>query len=244
MARTFHSGELVPSWRFEAESDARGFWTGWQEFSAPKGHAGELLPEKGSVWNYFTFMTVVKRKIIGMEGELVRVMVFYEGANTSGGEGGEGGVEAVYSLRVALSEEPISTHPRYVDALTAADIMEAYELATNPPREKEGTGIKVVDTAEWDPLKIELYEDLQKGIEAYRDPKVTWTKRWVDEALPTNLNEIGDISTPEGDPPAVANDRNWIFGGLTSDQRGEVYELEATWELSGRGGWLERYYGE
>jgi hypothetical protein len=241
MAKVHDDGDLTKNYRFEATSDRRGLWKGWQEFSCQKDRVGVLLPYIGSSWELFPFMAVTDRQIVGTEGGMCRVRVNYEGANTGGGAGGGGGPVEVYSLRVTLSEEPITTHPRY-DDLDDADIVEAYELATNPPREKDGKSLKEIDTSGWDPLKIELFEDVQKGIEAYRDPKVSWVKKWVDDQLPTNLNDIGEISTPEGDPPTVAAGRNWLFTGLQSDERGGVYELEATWELSGKGGWNTRYY--
>ena len=116
------------------------------------------------------------------------------------------------------------------------------ELATNPPRGEDGKTVKEPDTTGWAVEKLELYNDTKKGIEAYREPRVTWSKRWISKEKPTGLNDIGNIDTTDGDPPQVSSGRNWLNVGIRSRERGKVYENEVTWELSGRGGWLARYY--
>jgi hypothetical protein len=242
MGQTITNGGLNAQFNFEATRDRRGFWTGWQEFHCERDVLATVIPNTGASWELIPFMKVVECKIVGHEGRISTLRVNYEGA--SPGEGFGGGPEPEYVLAIAVSDEPIGSHPRYVDDLTAEQIAEAVELARNPPRSKDGKTVEEVDTDGWPALQVELYEDIQRGIESYRDPKVTWTARTIETAIPENLNEVGDISVPDGDVPAVAASRNWLFTGMTSRERGDVFEIDKTWELSGRGGWLERYYGE
>lgn len=240
-AQVYDDGNLTGTTDWSAKSDQKGLWTGSQEFFCQRDNIGTLLPSIGASWSLFPWMYVTDREIIGEGGKMVRLRLTFEGANMDNASGGGGVPVPQYSLRVSLSEEPLTTHPRY-STLSKDDIIEAYTLATDPPRSEDGKSVLEISTTGWPALKIELYEKLQNGVEAYRDPKVSWVKKWVDDELPTNLNTIGEIGTPPGSPPAVAADRNWLFAGLQSDERGGVYELEETWELSGKGGWDENLY--
>lgn len=240
MGQTIHSGELIPTPNFRFSRDQAGLWTGRQEYHCPKNELARLIPGRGEAHHFMTFMGVSKVEIVGMAGQLVKMSVEYAGYQPGEDDAGESD-EAEYTLALSTSEEPIETHPRY-DALSDFDIQEARELALNPPKPADGKKITEVDTTGWDPLKVELFEDLRKGLEAYREPRVTWTKRWVSNARPDDLNRIGEIDVPEGSPPAPAAGRNWLNAGITSRERGEVFENEMVWELSGRGGWSTRYY--
>jgi len=175
-----------------------------------------------------------------LEG-LVVITAHYAGASFGGGAGGL--PEDEYYLEVSTSEEPIETHHRY-DELDPQDILEAVELARNPPKSEDGKKVVKAATKNWDPKKLELYKDARKGIEAYREPRVTWTKRWVSKESPAGLNKIGEIDDPDGDPPAVAAGRDWLNMGIRSRLRGKIHENEITWELSGRDGWNENYYSD
>lgn len=238
MSDRFHPGGLIPTPNFSFTRDQAGLWTGTHEFHCPKEELAALIPSRGEAHHFIGFLGVSKVTINGMAGALIRMIVHYAGYQP--GEDGES-EEAEYTLSLSTSEEPIETHPRY-DALSDFDIMEAVELARNPPKSADGKKVREVDTSGWDALKVELYQDIQAGLEAYREPRVTWTKRWVSDQRPQNLNAIGEIDTPEGSPPPVAAGRNWLNAGMTSRERGEVFENEITWELSGRGGWNTRYY--
>lgn len=237
--RIFHPGNLVPMPGFKARRDRAGLWTGTQEYHCRERELLKLLPRQGSPHPKFGFLALDEVSFDIVQDGLVKITGGYAGASFGGGAGGE--PEDEYFLEVSTSEEPISTHHRY-DALSAQDILEAVELASNPPRSEDGKKILEPDTSGWGAEKLELYGDTKKGIEAYREPRVTWTKRWISKASPTGLNDIGKIDTPEGDPPEAAAGRNWMNIGLRSRIRGKVYENEVSWELSGRGGWLARYY--
>ena len=242
MGDRFHPGGLRPTHNFDFTRDQAGLWTGFHEHHCTKEELAAVIPAKGSPHHFMNFLGVSKVKITGMEGRFVKVMVHYAGFQASRDDEGVS-AEAEFTLTLSTSEEPIETHPRY-DDLSDFDVREATELARNPPKSRDGKKVLEPKTDESDPLKLELYNDLRKGLESYREPRVTWTKRWVSDQRPEDLNRIGEIDTPEGDPPAVAQGRDWLNAGLTSLERGDVFENELSWELSGRGGWDERYYGD
>ncbi len=237
--KIIHPGNLVPMPGFRARKDRAGMWTGSQKYHCKENELASLLPRQGSVHPKMDFMALDEVEFEIMQEGLVIVTGHYAGASFGGGAGGV--PEDEFSLEISTSEEPIQTHFRY-ESETAEDIVEAVELATNPPLEDDGKSVAEIDQTGWSALKVELYDDVRKGIESYREPRVSWTRRWVSQSKPTGLNEIGKIGTPDGDPPAIAAGRNWLNMGMRSVQRGEIFENEVTWELSGRGGWLARYY--
>ena len=139
-----------------------------------------------------------------------------------------------------MSEEPLETHPRYVDNLEVEEIQDAVDKATNPPKDSEGE-LEEVDQTGWGDGKIELYDFLAGGLVSYRDPKVSWSESWVDNDMP-NLNKIGEIEEPAGNPPALAAGRNWLLSGIKMVPRGGVFECSKVYEASGRGGWKTELY--
>jgi hypothetical protein len=245
MGRLIHPGELIATPNFNFTRDQAGLWTGTHEFHCPKNELARLIPGKGERHHFLEFLGVSEVTIAGLAGNLVRLVVGYAGFQASFERGDESGESdlAEYTLTLSTSEEPVETFSEY-DSLSAFDIQEAAELARNPPKPADGKEVKEVDKTGWDPLKVRLFDDLRSGLEAYREPRVIWTKRWVSDARPNNLNRIGEIDTPEGNPPPVAAGRNWMNVGVVSRERGAVFENELSWELSGRGGWNAFYYGE
>ncbi len=238
-----HPGNLVAMPGFKASKDNAGLWTGTQMYHCKESELLNLMPRQGSPHPKFPYLALETVSFEIFQEGLAKITAGYAGA--SFGFDGSEEPEEEYNLDISTSEEPLSTHHRYTDpngGLPAQDILEAVELATNPPRSEDGKQVKEPDISTWNQLKKDLYDDTKKGIEAYREPRVTWSKRWISKEKPTGLNDIGKIKAPEGDPPQVAAQRNWLNIGIRSRERGKVYENEITWELSGRGGWLARYY--
>ena len=242
--KIYHPGNLVAMPGFKASKDNAGLWTGTQMYHCKESELLNLMPRQGSPHPKFPYLALETVSFEIFQEGLVKITAGYAGA--SFGFDGSEEPEEEYNLDISTSEEPISTHFRYTNpagGLSAQDIREALELARNPPRSEDGKKVKQPDTSTWNPLKKELYEDTKKGIEAYREPRVTWSKRWISKEKPTGLNDIGkSVAAPEGDPPQAAANRDWLNIGIRSRERGKVYENEITWELSGRGKWLSRYY--
>jgi hypothetical protein len=235
----YTSGELVKQFNWEAARDKKGIWTGFQEYHCLREDIGAFLPAVGAAWEMFPFMTAVDVRMTGTEGGFCRMRIIFEGAAYE--NDGDGEAAAEYVLAVTVSGEPLPTHPRY-DDLTPQDKMEAAELAANPPRSEDGKQVLEPDISAWSELKIELYNDLQSGIEAFEEIKATWTKSWVTNDMPTSFPDIGKISVPDGPLPNMGFDRDWKNGGVTTSARGKAVEIQQKWDLSGRGGWSNRYY--
>ncbi len=237
-----HPGELVSMPGFKAKRDKAGLWTGEQKYHCQERDLARLLPKRGAAHPKFGFLGVDEVEFEIMQDGVVIVSAMYAGASFEDEEEGEPTAE--YSLDVTTSEEPIETHPRYSsdEGLSPEDISEAVELARNPPKTDDGKEVAEVDTGEWEELKVELYDVVRSGLESYREPRVTWTMRWVSDERPDDLNTIGEIDDPAGNPPEAGKGRNWLNAGIRSTERGGVFDNERVWDLSGRGGWDERFY--
>lgn len=241
---TFHGRGLQKKFGLKLSRDKMGLWSGTQVYTCLREELARVVPSQGSEHEDFPFLTVEEiESVEGLEGGIMKIVARYAGAL---GLYGDEDVAAEnipeYNLEVTTSDEPLATHPKY-DELDVQDRAEAVELATNPPMEDDKETLKEIDTSDWAENKIELYEKIRSGVEAFRDPKVVWTKRWVSQELPSNLNNTGEIDSPGGSEPAVAADRNWLYLGARTRIRGKVYEIEESWELSGRGGWDDDLYG-
>lgn len=239
---TFDPGGLTKTPDFRTSRDKTGLWTARQVFYCQKTLFTTLVPERGDEHPDFDYLIAEEVSVTEEEGKWMKIEVTYYGALGTGGT--EADIEAAnppeYTRDITLSEEPLETHPRYVDALAVDDIREAVELAKNPPKEEDGT-LQAVDQTGWDALKVELYELLQGGQESYREPRLVYRKRWVSTSDPGATN-AGKIQTPDGTPPTLPAGYNWLNAGERSTQRGNIYENEVIWESSGRGGWNTDLY--
>ena len=52
-----------------------------------------------------------------------------------------------------------------------------------------------------------------------------------------DLNKIGEIDTPDGPVPELAQGRTWLRNGATQTQEGGSFRIEVEWLASDRGGW-------
>tara|TARA_R110002167_G_scaffold82978_1_gene226007 strand:- start:6074 stop:6799 length:726 start_codon:yes stop_codon:yes gene_type:complete len=234
-----HPGGLVAMPGFQARRDGAGLWTGTQKYHCRENELARVMPRQGASHAKMNFMAVDEVEFEILQEGLCVVTAHYAGASFGGGAGGE--PEDEYILAISTGEEPVGVHHRY-EGLSDFDVAEAVELGSNPPKTITGMKLREVDQTGWPALKSELFQDVQRGMESYFEPRATWTRRWVSEEVPSELNEIAKISTPTGSPPPPGAGRNWLNMGIRSQQRGKVYENEMTWELSGRGGWDEKYY--
>ncbi len=222
--------------------DKRGFWSGTQVYFLHRDYLMTLTPANGSAHPDYDWLKLETVAASDGEGDWLKLDCEYAGIDASLENADPNDPpQPVYTLDLALSEEPLETHPRYVDALDEDDLQEAVTKAKSPARDSDGELVEV-DTTGWSSEQVELYNSLRRGFDKFRDPKVTWTMEWVSDARPGNLNDIGEIDNPAGNPPAVAAGRNWLFSGLTSVERAASFENTKVWELSGRGGWDTTIY--
>lgn len=239
-------GRLVKNWNFNIERTKEKIWTVVQTYHCHVDDTVSLMPSIGSRHPDFNFCKLEDVNVSGMEGDWVDMQARYIGVDPD--------AEDVYTrgLRMNTGEEHVATSPYFSD-VPEADRNEAVKLATQPPKNKDGQ-VKLIDTTGWDEIggngddrgnKLELYDMIRGGIEAYLEPRIEFFHRYGAEEMPTDLNDIGKRGAiPEGSPTINAS-REWLFTGYNiTEKSAEVFDIEKTWLLSGRGGWNEKLYPE
>jgi len=236
--------DVVTSEQFNATRDKRGLWVGDQTFYIRTAVLLTNLPAIGAVHPVLDWMTLEDLEITGEEGGYTQAVGKYVGSSeVDFGEfdDDQGEEFAEYTLDIVTSEEPLEVHPRYFDVLTVDQIQIASKQAKEPPVDADNKPI-AVDQTGWHAQQIELYDYLRRGREVYKDPKVTWTKSWISGERASNLASIGKIEVPPGNPPPADPGSNWLNDGIRSTERGDVFENNQIWILSGKGGWDANHY--
>lgn len=82
------------------------------------------------------------------------------------------------------------------------------------------------------------------GVEAWRVPAIIWNHNFTASKLPVGIVEqLGTIAqTLAGDPPPLSAGRNWLCVRVRAKQRGNIWQITTSWELSGPHGWVEEMY--
>ena len=87
---------------------------------------------------------------------------------------------------------------------------------------------------------------IARGFHTYKFPTFTWEKTWDSTVSLTadEVNNLGYIDLPDGDPPAIDGDRDWMLVNASQEQEGLKFRCTKEWELSDRGGWSADIYLE
>ena len=166
------------------------------------------------------------------EGEVLAVSSKYMGKIQEGQDPDEPDGDATFpktQLRITTSDEPLLTHVRY-DELDA-------EERKNLARILAGSDDEDLESLITSDLGREALIKINKGIVAYRDPKVEFVRSYTSNTPLSDLNNIGKIDNNPDDAPTVSAGRSWLFSGANQDHQSTTYDIQLVWELSGRGGW-------
>lgn len=231
-------GRLYPQPGYSVQIDKEGKWTATQVFLCHRNSAVSLMPRPGTVHPEINFIEVSQAVANFTEGDLAEITCTYAGAEDKPEEDEK--ANAVYTMGLSLSEEPILSHIRYKD-LDGKE-REAIQLIISG-KEKDDEGNKLRDKVESN-LGIEVLGKIDRGQTSYYSPRVTWRESWVRDkpAKASELNDIGNIATPNGPAPGLAGGRNWLLNGVTQTQEGKSFRLEMEWLASDRGGWDPEIY--
>ena len=130
--------------------------------------------------------------------------------------------EPTFELNGALSQEPIQTHP---DFATLAGTPQA--PANGAIFDEDGA------FATFGPGPL-------AGATSYLAPGAEWSRISFSFQRP-NLNNLGKIGSPPGNPPTLAG-HDWLVGPPNAMKRGGVWQLREPWILSGPNGWSPLVY--
>lgn len=156
------------------------------------------------------------------------------------------GVE--YSLEGTTSEDAIETHPDYAALLSIYGGEEDDNGKGKWPKElREGAeidvslaGFSTVDLADTGGAAP---RNPMHGVDSYLVPGLTWTRKSARPTLPADLiDSLGTIDDPPGDPPQFSGARNWLKIRVRATFRGNIWQIEETWLLSGPAGWVLEMY--
>ena len=235
---SIQTGRLYPQPGYSVQIDKEGKWTATQIFLCHRSSAVALMPRPGTVHPEINFIQVSQVTASFTEGDLAEITCQYAGAEEK--EESNEKNNAVYSMGLSLSEEPLLSHPRYKDLEDKE--REAIQLIQSG-KDKDDQGNKLRDKIESE-LGTEVLGKIERGQTSYYSPRVTWRESWVrDKPVKSNeLNDIGNISEPSGEVPELAGGRNWLLNGVTQTQEGKSFRIEMEWLASDRGGWDEEIY--
>jgi hypothetical protein len=142
-----------------------------------------------------------------------------------------GSPDPIYELDMRAAEEPIESHPDFASFAfpegTNGSKFGSDQMFEGFKPEYDGT---VITNPDW------------VGVRAYLAPGAVWRKTYLSASRPSSLSGIGAIATPDGSPPTVGGAYNWLYTGLTYEQRGAIYTVRQEWLLSGRRGWNASIY--
>lgn len=233
-------GRLYPQPGYTVQIDREGKWTATQIFLCHRDSAVKLMPRPGTAHPEIPFIAVSQATAAFTEGDLAEITCQYAGAEEKPEEDEK--ANAVYTMGLSLSEEPLLSHPRY-KGLEATE-REAIQLI-QAGKEKDDQGNKLRDMIESDRGK-EALTKIDRGQTSYYSPRVVWRESWVRDkpAKAADLNKIGKIDDPSGPAPNLTNGRNWLHNGLTQAQEGKSFRLELEWLASDREGWDKDIYDD
>jgi hypothetical protein len=264
------TGEVIPLGEFTATQDQQGGWTATREYYmlastfSSTTVSNQFRPgtfaivADSTIPAIFSFLVVESRSVKYGEAGTCMVTVNYAGA--AGAQYGEGnlsdGIEPTYRLEGRLQELELSRHPKW-QALSEDEQFALGSMLNGAAiyGEPEGEEDKSIY---WPDQKKSLKEQVEStdgvkfrdlivaGVKTYFVPTITWTETTQGNEGMTSaqLNALGNISTPRGDPPDPSGSRNWMLTGASQEQRGELYQTTIEWSLSEREGWDDFLYDD
>jgi hypothetical protein len=258
--------DAEPQPGFTATKAENGGWTGRHSFAIrrtawanasvrnrfAKGISITTLdPDLSGFWS---FLKTVETEVTSEEGDFTMVSVSLSGAQgATYGEGGLGDdAEPTYRLSGQLQDAPFSLHPKW-EPMEEKFKYALGELINNNVRpSKEFTQVGTYDEDDFfTPLKdsedasitfegdaIEFCKRIAAGESTYLRPVITWTEstQGNDGLTNSQLNKLGNVATPRGNPPEAAGTRDWMLTSAFQEQQGELLRTELEWTLSEKGG--------
>jgi hypothetical protein len=193
------------------------------------------MPKPGLAHPEVSFATLANVTAAVGAGEIAEITCTFIGAGNRNEKS-----NATYTMGLSLSEEPILTHHRYKD-LPEAEV-EALKAIVDG-KDKDDGGAAYKDKVKSDRGK-EALKKILRGQSSYYSPKVTWRESWTrdNEVKNSELNKIGEVANPDGNPPALSGGRTWLLNGVSQTHEGKSFRIEREWLASDPGGWDEDIY--
>ena len=163
-----------------------------------------------------------------------------------------------YTKRGALSEAPLDEHPKwkdltnlekwYLGQMITGELMmnQALTLVGHYQEDTFGrTFVQATDNSD-DPITrtgdaLDFAKRIAQGKTTYKFGTYEYTHRWEDNVgiSAAQMNKLGKIATPSGNPPKPGTGRDWMMTGVNEEQYGSGdfrFTNEITYLLSDEGG--------
>lgn len=269
--RGIYNYNIYPQPDFNAEQDQNGAWTARQSFIVSKTTwassewrnkfdiGTQITVINPTLAEFYSFLRVASSSFTEDGGDIVTIQVDFAGSQTAqyGFAEGEEPQDPTYRLEGRLSEQPLSEHPKWT-ALPAAE-RNPLQLLLNDELvwiyddvftnswllcRRSGDDLVASDYTLTSANAIAFADMIAKGIKTYIAPTVTWTETTSGNSpmISAQINSLGKISTPRGNPPDAAGTRNWMLTSASQEQRGTLYQTQLEWTMSEKDGWSEFLY--
>lgn len=209
-----------------------------------------------SLPSFYGFLKVVESETLFDEGDFTMIRVTLSGAQGAqyGDDGLSEDAEPTYRLSGQLQDAPLSLHPKW-EALE--DIEKAalgllirgqaeFDLPTGKVGQysiedetfyaiKNSDGVEMILESE---DGIAFATRISRGESTYLRPTFTWTEsiRGTDELSATDINKLGNIAEPRGNPPTPNGTRDWMLTSAFQEETGDLITTDLEWTLSEKGG--------
>ena len=227
-------GQLYPQPDYTIQIDQENKWTVTQVYLCHSKSILQVMPKPGLAHPEVTFATLANVTAAVGAGELAEITCTFIGAGNKSDEGG---------CHLLDGPEPVGGTAAHAPPLQG-------------PAGRGGGGIEGAGgwqgqvTIAARQAKVtsdrgkEALKKIMRGQSSYYSPKVTWRESWTrdNEVKNSELNKIGEIDSPSGNPPALAGGRTWLLNGVTQTHEGKSFRIEREWLASDRGGWDEDLY--
>jgi hypothetical protein len=212
-----------------------GLSTGEATWTCPNSIAISRAPLIGSKHPYVSWLKAEGRTITF--GAMATIQLSYAGMNPSQ----QTTSTPVLEVAFGSNEEPIETHPEFVT-----------DIAGKPSNPRNGaifldpsTGRQTEDDTRgvFEKFSI-LVEGIQNpfaGLSKYLDlTNITFRKKYTTRSRPATANGTY-LDSPSG-APSIGSGRNWLYMGLSYEERGDVFSVVEEWRGSPRRGWNQIVY--
>lgn len=248
----FAPNELKPGPDFSAGVDITGKWTGSQTFTCRKFDFGNasiqskikvgtsattVYPELPSEWE---FLYISSWRHEHQPGGITKVFVEYGGSSENSPDPRDPEEkEESYSMSGSLTELDILGHPKFANISgTERDAMVALikgtgriDYSMTPRTVIDNYTTEIIGRIGLTDKGEKLYDlYFNQGKTTYLASQIEWTVQKTNEAgiSDENLQKLGYIDTPEGNPPTFP-DRNWLFSSASQNRTNANPKTTKTW---------------
>lgn len=189
-------------------------------------------PQLGSVHPIWNYLVMERRRLDIAPGFLI---ITGEYVGIAGGS-----TPSVFECSFAEVEEPIQAHPDFVTSLAgkpSAPLNGAIfvDFETQKKSTSDSRGVFL----EFAPVVAGNLNPLA-GVTSFLSPQATMRETWMSTSA-VSAGALGTISAPPFSVGLPAGG-NWLFTGVSFQQRGRVYANSREWRSSGRRGWNSDIY--